>query len=469
MTSTLVIPSLEQVQAELAKRSLLEYAAMCWPNYRAGRHHEVIAKALHRVEAGNCKRLMIFAPPRHGKSMLVSEFFPAWYLGRNPDKYVIHATYAQELAEDWGRKIRNQLADPLFSGAFRYCKLSTDSASQKKLNTSRGGAYYALGVGGAATGRGAHLLLIDDPLKGREEADSDTIRHKLQDWYKSVAYTRLMPDGAVVIIQTRWHEDDLSGWLLRDHADEDWEVVSLPAIAEDDDILGRQPGEALWPTDYPVDALERIKQQLGTREWSALYQQRPVPSEGSLFNLDWFRRYQAAPVIGVKVQSWDTGTKDEDIHDPSVCTTWRQAGSGYYLLDVFRQRLQFPDLRRSVESLALRDNPDVILIEDKGSGQQLIQVLKAETRLPIVAIPAIKSKVARAQGISGTVEAGRVFLPDRSNWLADFESEIGSFPVGKHDDQVDSLTQAVRYMIDTQRKVSGNDAAWAAIPSAGSM
>jgi predicted phage terminase large subunit-like protein len=448
----MILPPASAIKNELARRDLVEYAKLQWPNYRAARHHQAIARALEDVESGKCKRLMIFAPPRHGKSMITSEFFPAWYLGRNPDKYIIHATYAQELAEDFGRKIRNQMADPTFSEIFKECQLSTDSASQKRLATTRGGSYFALGVGGAATGRGAHLLLIDDPVKGREEADSETYRRRLKDWYRSVAYTRLMPGGAVIIMNTRWHHDDLAGWLLKDHKSEGWQVLSLPAVAEDCDPLGRAIGEALWPDDYPLEALARIKEQSGSREWSALYQQQPTPEEGSIFKIDWFRRYRELPQYpDLLVHSWDTGIKDEEINDPSSCTMWHAHSNRFYLADRFNQRLQFPDLLRAVQSLAARDNPNYILIEDKGSGQQLIQVLQRETRLPVVGVMPkggrlAESKVSRAQGVSGLVESGRVYLPEFAPWLIDYESEIAAFPNAPHDDDVDSTTQALKFL-----------------------
>lgn len=432
-----MIHDANKIRAELARRDLLEYAHLQWSGYDIGKHHAIIADALQRVEAGKCKRLMIFAPPRHGKSMLTSEYFPAWYLGRNPENYIIHATYAQELAEDWGRKIRNQLADPIFP--FSECNLSGDSASQKRFNTTRNGAYFAVGVGGAATGRGAHLLLIDDPLKGREEADSETVRRKLKDWYRAVAYTRLMPNGAIIIMLTRWHYDDLAGWLLRDHASEGWEVISLPAISDQ--------GKALWPEHYPVESLLRIKEQLGSRDWSALYMQEPVPDEGSVFEMDWFRRYRTLPTYpDLRCHSWDTGTKDEEIHDPSSLTCWHTHSNKIYLTDRFNKRMVFPDLQRAVISLAERDSPNYILIEDKGSGQQLIQVLQRDTRLPIIPILPVKSKVIRAQGVSGLVEAGRVFLPEKASWLIDFESQVSSFPLGPHDDDVDSMTQALQFL-----------------------
>lgn len=451
MTIDVRVPPSDDIRRELARRGLIEYVRMHHPSYRAGIHHCRIAEKLEAVERGEIRRLMISAPPRHGKTMLASENFPAWYLGRNPDRYIIHASYAQELAEDFGRKIRNQMQDGLHRQIFPGCVLADDSASQKRLTTTMRGAYYALGVGGPATGRGAHLLLIDDPTKGREDADSETYRRRLKDWYRAVAYTRLMPGGAVVIILTRWHHDDLAGWLLREHASEGWEVVNLPAVAKDDDQLGRKPGEALWPDDYPLDALSKIKDQIGSREWASLYQQEPSPDEGSVFKLEWFPRYTTLPADVFRcVHSWDTADKDKEINDPTSLTAWTEAAKGYYLKDRFNARLQFPDLLRAIRSLAERDGPDAILIEDKASGQQAIQVLRRETRLPIIAVEPDSSKVIRAQGVSGMCEAGRVWLPSSAPWLVDYEMQIRSFPQGAHDDDVDSTSQALSYFARTQ-------------------
>lgn len=436
---------------DFAFSSLTSYAVYQWPGYRVSAHHHRIARALEAVERGEVRRLVINMPPRHGKSMLASEYFPAWYLGRNPERHIIHATYAQELAEDFGRKVRNQLADPIiYPAVFPGVAMRDDSASAKRFNTTHGGVYYALGVGGAATGRGAHLLLIDDPLKGREEADSETIRRKLKDWYTAVAYTRLMPDSAIVIICTRWHEDDLAGWQLREFAHERWQVLSLPAIND--------AGEALWPSDYPIERLMQIKRTVGTRDWSALYQQRPVPQEGGIWKLPWFRRYgapPAAPEAYMVVQSWDTAYKAQQINDPSVCTTWLVGVHGYYLLHVWRGHADYPTLRRTAINLALQWQPGAILIEDKASGQSLIQELREVGAdqtggliLSVIAIEPDADKISRANAVSPLIESQRVYLPEQADWLIDYEAEIGSFPLASHDDQVDSTSQALRWMRD---------------------
>lgn len=426
---------------DAAFSSLTSYAVYQWPSYRPSAHHHLIARALEDVERGKITRLMINMPPRHGKSMLASEYFPAWYLGRNPDRYIIHATYAQELAEDFGRKVRNQMSDPMFQGIFPGVQVRQDSASAKRFNTTAAGVYYALGVGGPATGRGAHLLLVDDPIKDRKEADSETMRRRLRDWYTSVAYTRLMPTSAVVVIQTRWHADDLSGWQLREFAHEGWHVLSLPAIKD---------GKALWPSDYPIDRLEKIKQTIGSRDWSALYQQTPVPDEGGILKLSWFRRYNAAPVAPeayMVVQSWDTAFKPNQVNDPSVCTTWLVTIHGYYLLDVWRKHVDFPTLRRTAANLAAKWRPDAILVEDKASGQSLIQEMRQmPVALPVIAIEVEADKISRANAIAPMLESGLVHIPEHAPWLVDYEAEIATFPLGANDDQVDSTTQALAWM-----------------------
>ena len=267
-------------------------------------------------------------PPRHGKSVITSSIFPAWYLGRHPERHVIFATYGQEFSDDFGRRVRNFIADPAHRAIFPNCSLSEDSTAAHRFNTTAGGAYFAVGRGGSITGRGAHLLLIDDPIKDHEEANSETIRKALHEWYASVAYTRLTPDGAIIIIQTRWHEDDLAGWLLREHASENWDVLSLPAIAEQDESF-RKEGEALWPETYPVDTLNRIREAVGGAAWASLYQQRPAAAEGAIFKRTWWRSYRQPPEFSQIVQSWDTAFKKGADNCFSVCTTWGSAENGY--------------------------------------------------------------------------------------------------------------------------------------------
>lgn len=450
-----------EVAKELARRNVMDYAKMIFPNYREAPHNKLIADTLTKVAEGRLKRVMIFAPPRHGKSYLTSEAFPSYYLGRFPDRYIIHCTYSDDLALDFGAKVKNHMRDPLQSQLFPRCSLKGQSQSQAKLSTSMGGAYFAVGVGGAITGRGAHLLLIDDPIKGRAEADSETIRRKLKDWYKSVAYTRLMPKGAVVIIQTRWHYDDLAGWLIeeqkRNPSAEKWTIIDLKAIAEEGDILGRRPGEALWPSDFPIETLLDIKNQLGTREFSSLYQQNPTSDENAIIKVEWFNRYQNLPTDAyMRVHSWDTAIKDEEVNDPTAFQSWYLSPKGYYLADRLSYRLQFPDLVRLVTNLYERDKPHAVLIEDKGSGQQLLQVLRTTTRIPVIGIQANVSKIFRAQSVAPTIESGCVYLPEYAAWLYELETQIAQFPAAAHDDDVDAMTQALGYLIPQKRATGLN-------------
>jgi predicted phage terminase large subunit-like protein len=256
-----------------------------------------------------------------------------------------------------------------------------------------------------------------------------------------------MPGGAIIIIQTRWHEDDLAGWLLREHAAENWDVLSLPAIAEQDERFRRQ-GEALWPERFPLSGLERIRVAIGGRAWASLYQQRPAAAQGTIFKRDWWQFYTppvAVPFTRV-VQSWDTAFKKGAENDYSVCTTWGVAENGYYLLHLWRDRVEFPELKRVLASLAEQWNPDAILVEDRASGQSLIQELKLSTVLPIIAVKADSDKLSRAQAVTPLVEAGKVFLPKSTPWLSDYIDELAAFPTGKRDDAVDSTAQALNYL-----------------------
>jgi predicted phage terminase large subunit-like protein len=429
----------------LAYEDLEVYAIAQYPQFQRSPHLELMISKLEAIERGEINRLMIFLPPRHSKSLTGSSVFPAWYLGRHPDRQVIFASYGQELSEVFGRSVRNFLMDPVHQAVFPNCRISEDSSAAHRFHTTGGGVYYAVGRGGAITGRGAHLLIIDDPIKDREEANSETIRRSLQEWFAYVAYTRLMPNGAVVLIQTRWHDDDLAGWLLREHANENWEVLSLPAIAEQDESFRRE-GEALWPERYPVAVLERIRDAIGSAAFTSLYQQRPAAAEGAIFKRDWWQFYNDGPPKPSEIiQSWDTGFKTGAENSFSVCTTWAVAKYGYFLLSVWRGRVEFPELRRTLIAQAEQWKPSTILVEDRASGQSLLQELKTATMLPVVGIRADSDKLTRAQAITAMVEAGRVFLPEAAPWLNDFINEFANFPTGLHDDQIDSTTQALNY------------------------
>ena len=436
-------PSVE----DLAFSSLLTYAAVQWPSYQIAEHHKTIARHLQAVERGDITRLMITMPPRHGKSMLASEFFPAWYLGRNPNQYVIAATYAQELADDFGRKVRNQINDPQFREVFPDVALKTDSTSSKRFHittpddsftTGQDGAYYAVGVGGPLTGRGAHLLLIDDPVKNREDADSEVMRKKTKDWYTSTAYTRLMPGGRIVIIQTRWHEDDLSGWLLAEHRDEGWTVLNLPAISEDD--------KALWPEHYPVERLHKIRAMVGTRDWSALYQQSPAPDEGDYFRAEWLREYETAPprdtmrIYGASDYAVTSDGGDYTVHmvlgvDPEnriwLLDLWRKQASSDVWVETWCDMVaQWKPSQWGEEAGQINAGVGPFLVKRARERSAYTWRKQFASR---------HDKSVRAQSIRGRMAMDGLMVPKHAPWLADFKHELLTFPAGKHDDQVDAL------------------------------
>lgn len=435
---------------------LIAYAAYQWPGYKDAGHHRLIARHLEAVERGEIKRLMITMPPRHGKSMLASEFFPAWYMGRNPDHYVVTATYAQELADDFGRKVKNQIEDDGYQGVFPGVGLADDSKSAKRFHirnvqpgvfrsdggyehtTAQKGAFYAVGVGGPLTGRGAHLLLIDDPVKNREEADSEVMRKKVKDWYTSTAYTRLMPGGRIVIIQTRWHEDDLSGWLLEEHDHEGWVVLDLPAINDN--------GEALWPEQYDVEALERIQRALPPRDWSALYQQRPAPDTGDYFKREWIIPVDTIPPLAeMAIYGGSDYAVTADGGDYTVHAIIGISHDGrMYLLDLWRAQASSDVWVDSFCAMVRRWSP-IGWAEETGQiksgvGPFLVKrMLETGSYTVREQFPTRGDKAVRAQSIRGRMAMQGLHVPRDAPWISDFISELMSFPVGTHDDQVDAI------------------------------
>ena len=428
---------------DAARKDLAAYASLQWRGFQLAKHHELIVERLHALEEGKIRRLMIFLPPRHGKSLLTTLMHPAYYLGRHTERSIITAAYGQELADDFGRRVRNAVNSPLHQLVFPDCKLMYDASSMRRFQTTAGGSYFAVGRGGSITGRGADLLIIDDPIKDCAEAQSEVLRRSLYEWFCSVAYTRLQPGGTICIVQTRWHEADLAGMLLSNNPQE-WEVLGLPAIAEKDESF-RQAGEALWPERFPLDRLESIRAAVGESAWASLYQQRPAAAEGAVFKREWWRSYEQPPQFSRVLQSWDTAFKTGSANDFSVCTTWGVATFGYFLLGFWRGKVEFPELKRQMASQAAVWNPTAILVEDQASGQSLIQELKWQSALPIIPIKPDRDKMSRAQAATPIIEAGKVFVPN-APWRKQFVDELAAFPTGIHDDVVDSTTQALNYI-----------------------
>lgn len=452
-------------------------AAARGQRYQVAAFHRLIARELMRLEAavraGESQHVMIFAPPRHGKSELTSKYFPAWFLGRNPDKYVMASSYSQEVADDFGRKVLDTMRQPFHEAAFPSCRLRTDSKSVSRFHTTRDGVYYGVGAGAALTSRGAHVLIIDDPIKGSEEAFSETMRRKKQDWFRSDAYSRLMPGGSVIVMNTRWHEDDLAGWALREMAHLGWRVVSLPAIAEESDALGRAPGEPLWPEAYSAERLAQIRTAQGSYFWSALYQQRPQPEGGGMLKRGWWKKYGGNPKDRAKacdrvILSGDLTFKDTDGTDYVVLQAWGQRGEAeFYLLDQVRGRMDFPATAAAIVEFAAKwPAYRECLIEDKANGPAVIATVGK--KIPrVIAVNPEGGKVARAAAVSGLIEAGNVYLPELDTegrpcaWVGDFIGECAAFPTGKHDDQVDAMTQALTRLSTKPRPARGRVPLWA--------
>lgn len=369
-------------------------------------------------------------PPRHGKSELASKRFPAWCLGRNPSRQIIAASYNSDLANDFGRNVRNIVAEPEFGQVFPGVGLAPDSQAANRMNTNHGGAYVAAGVGTAVTGRGAHIALIDDPFKDREEADSERRRELVWDWYRSTLYTRLMPGGAIVLIQTRWHDDDLAGRLLAQEADQ-WEVLELPAIND--------AGEALWPEWYDRAALERIKATIGPREWSALYQQKPQPDEGTFFKREWFRTWSVLPKLryyGTSDYAVTDGGGDYTVHrvwgiDPSGDVYRVDGWRGQTASDEWIERKL--DLIDKWKPLAWFGEGGVIQKAVEPMLRRRMRERSVHCRLEW--LPSVSDKPTRARSFQAMAATQRVYLEPGADI-----SEFLMFPAGKHDDDVDTAS-----------------------------
>jgi predicted phage terminase large subunit-like protein len=416
-----------------------------------GWHVEIIAAKLQAVFDGRTRRLIINLPPRHLKAHLASVAFPAWCLGRNPSAQILCVGYAQELADKLSRDCRRLVASDWYRRLFA-TRLSPQRQAVPEFETTAQGCRIATSVGGVLTGRGADIIIIDDPLKP-EEALSDAHRQGANEWFDHTLYSRLndKQQGAIVLIMHRLHEDDLVGHVM---GQEDWEVVRLPAIAEEDETIivdnplgqrcfERRRGEALHPAREPLPMLEQIRKTIGEYNFAGQYQQAPSPLGGGLVKAAWFKHYAAedAPQFESIVQSWDTASKATELSDYSVCTSWGISGKNLYLIDVLRQRMEYPELKRAVRAQYERFRPSVVLVEDKASGTQLIQELIAEGLYAITRYQPQFDKVMRMHAQTAMIENGFVHLPDTAPWLAPYLHELTTFPNGRHDDQVDSTAQ----------------------------
>lgn len=416
--------------------------------YQEAPHVALIAEHLEACARGEIARLIVNLPPRSMKSILVSVAWPAWLIGRDPTTKIIAASYSERLAVKHALDFRLVLGTPWYRRIFPGVALAPDQNEKHKVQTTARGHRMATGVGGTATGEGADLLIVDDPHNPRQ-ALSEAQRRGALDWFDQTFATRLNDKrrGAIVVVMQRLHVEDLTGHLL---AKGGWEHLCLPAEAVADECypmrggraFRRRAGEVLHPAREGAEELARAKRELGSYAYAAQYQQQPVPRAGGMVPIAWFRRYRTAPASPKRiVLSWDTASKGQAHNDPSACGVWAETDAGHHLLDVLRRRMDYPDLRRAALSLAARWRPAAILIEDQASGQALAQDLRREPGLPVIALRPEGDKATRMARASPAIEAGRVFLPERAPWLADYEAEIAAFPQGAHDDQADMTSQ----------------------------
>lgn len=418
-------------------------------DWKPQRHLNLISLALARAAYEGGKRLIITLPPRHGKSELISHWFPVWFLNRFPRKQVMLASYSENFATDWGRKVRNSIERHRDDLSVR---LAPDSTAASNWKTTKEGGMLAAGVEGGQTGRGADIFIIDDPIKNLKEAYSETTRQGIWDWYQSTSYTRLEPNASIVIIMTRWHEDDLVGRLMReqDRGADQWQSINIPAIAEEDDLIGRAPGEALWPARYNVEHLARIKKAVGPMVWSALFRQQPTWAGYNLFPETAWKVYDFPPPTSSFrsiIQSWDLSFKDLKTSSYVVGQVWGFRKAQAYLLHQVRGQMNFNQAVKAMRDVhAAWPTATPILVEDKANGPAIMSHLENEIR-GLLPIEPKGSKEARAAAVQPFVMAGNIWIPnpDRLPWVREFVIETRQFPRGKNDDQVDAFSQAIAH------------------------
>ncbi|NHI75207.1 hypothetical protein EA794_04330 [Lactococcus petauri] len=452
----------EEALKELARRNYLDYfyyANNC--TFLPLRHQKYIAPYLQRISEGERLFMIVELPPQHGKSTFITEAFPSYYLMKNPDKLAMVVSYSEELYKKFGRKNREKFRS--FSKELFNLEISPDTASVSEWGVDKHlGQLYSTSILGGATGRGSNLLIIDDPIKNRAEAESKTIRDKIYNEWQDTFYSRLSADGSVIVIMTRWHEDDLAGRLLKEKK-LPWIEIKIPAIAEEGDLLGRKIGESLAPEIGKDEAwAEQTKEVTGSRGWAALYQQRPTPAGGDIFKRFWARFY--VPTIEMKVklglgddvkvlptrfdlqvQSWDCTFKDKNTSDFVSGQVWAREGVDRYLLDRHHERMGIVDTMKAIEVMTAK-HPAAIgkLIEDKANGSAVIEMLQKKIQ-GIIPVNPQGGKEVRAQAVAPLWEAGNVYLPHPlwKSWTDEILDEMTAFPNGAHDDDVDSMTQAL--------------------------
>jgi len=437
---------------EKAGDSFLNFAKYVWPEAILSSHHEKMASAFDRIAKGTLKRLIINMPPRHTKSEFASYLLPAYCMGRNPRTKIIQATHTGELAVRFGRKVRNLMELDRYGEVFPDSRLKADSKAAGRWDTNHGGEYFAVGVGGAMTGRGADLLIIDDP-HSEQDAQSQLALDNAWEWYTSGPRSRLQPGGAVVIVMTRWGTKDLTARLLKaqtSHNADQWEVIEFPAIFNEN-MENERP---LWPSFWKLEELKAVRASLSVQKWNAMYQQRPTADEGAILKREYWQRWDKdyTPRLEYIIQSYDTAYSKKETADFSVITTWgvfyptQDGGPALLLVDVRRGRWDFPELKRVAKEQYTYWHPDNVLIEAKATGITLQQELR-RVGIPVTMYSpggrrAGQDKVSRANSVAPILESGMVWAPD-TDWADELIEECAAFPNGDNDDMVDSTTQAL--------------------------
>ena len=432
-----------------ATSSFLDFCRYVWPEMIVGEHHKIIAAALDRVVAGKCKRLMIAMPPRHGKSQLGSYLFPAYLMGKLSQSKLIVGSHTAELAQRFGRMIRNLVEDDKYGELFPDTKLSIDSKAAGRWNTSAGGEAFFIGKGGAMTGRGGDIIILDDILD-EQDAISDTAMENTWEWYTSGPRQRLQPNGAIIIINTRWKMDDLSGRLLRQQGQlktDQWELLEFPAILPS--------GNPLWPEYWGIEELEKVKMSIGLKKWNAQWQQQPTNDDGAILKRDWWRRWNKdePPACEYVIQTYDTAYSKKETADFSVIATWgvfhpsADSGPNLILLSVKKGRWDFPELKRIAKDEYKYWEPDNVLIEAKATGSPLQHELR-KMGIPVTMYSpggrrTGQDKVSRANAVAPLLESGMVWYPEQEEFAQELVEECAAFPNGTHDDQVDATIMAL--------------------------
>ena len=417
-------------------------------------HLNYISEELAKMEQGPIFLIINF-PPRHGKSELISHWTPVWFLKRWPYKRIILTSYESDFAGSWGGAVKASIEE---NERDLDIELAQDTRAKGRWNIKGyGGGMTATGISGPITGKGGDLIVIDDPIKGVAEANSPTYRQSLWTWYQATLRPRLQPGGSIIILMTRWHEDDLVGRLTSleyrsDNPDiaDPWKVINLPALAGEDDLLGRQLGDALWPSMYTLPMLRTLRESIGSYWWDAEYMGRPRSEGGTIFKESWFQYITDNEIknehIRRTIQFWDTAFTEKTRKSRSACVTIAETTSKYIVLDVYAQHIDYPKLVKVAPDKYEEFGVDRVLVEDKATGIPLVQQMKRDTRLPIKAVPAKESKEVRAHSVSGVVEAERVYLRAGAPWVNEFLSEVCSFPTAVYDDITDAFVHGLRYL-----------------------